>query len=57
MRFARVALADVYIRMREWDNVVAQLDAYLEENQFVPNRAQIRETRARAAQKLEVPSQ
>ena len=52
MGFARVALANTYIRMQEWENVVLQLDAYLEEHRFASNRPWVRETRALAAQKL-----
>jgi tetratricopeptide (TPR) repeat protein len=52
MGFARLALANVYIRMQEWENVVLQLDAYLEENRFASNRPSVKEARAHAAQKL-----
>lgn len=52
MGFARLALANVYIRMQEWENVVLQLDAYLEEYRFASNRPWVKEARADAAQKL-----
>ena len=52
MGFARLALANIYIRMQEWEKVVHLLDAYLEEYRFASNRPWVRETRALAAQKL-----
>jgi tetratricopeptide (TPR) repeat protein len=52
MKFARLGLANVYVAMREWENAVLQLDAYLEENPFASNRPRIKEARANAAQKL-----
>ncbi len=49
---ARLGLADVYIQLHEWDNAVAQLDAYLEALPFAPNRAAVRSVRDGAAQKM-----
>jgi Flp pilus assembly protein TadD len=43
---ARLALANVYVRMREWMNAIAQLDAYLEGNPKSEIRQQVEETRA-----------
>jgi tetratricopeptide (TPR) repeat protein len=57
MAFARLALANVYIRMKEWENVVLQLDAYLEENPFAANRSWVKEVRMEAADKLKSPRQ
>jgi tetratricopeptide (TPR) repeat protein len=57
MLFARLALADVYIRIQEWDNVVVQLDAYLQRNPFGQNRELIRSVRDDAAKKAETSSQ
>jgi len=51
---SRLALADIYIRIQEWDNVVVQLNAYLEAVPFGANRALIRSVRDEAARKLEV---
>jgi tetratricopeptide (TPR) repeat protein len=51
---SRLALADVYIRIQEWDNVVVQLDAYLDEMPFVANRGLIRSVRDEAAKKIEI---
>jgi tetratricopeptide (TPR) repeat protein len=44
---ARLALANVYIRMQEWPNVIAQLDAYLAANPKSPMRDQIQAMRSR----------
>jgi predicted Zn-dependent protease len=50
---ARLALANVYIKMQEWPNAVAQLDAYLAADPRSPSRAEVekvRDTVARRAQ-------
>ena len=52
MGYARLALANTFIKMEEWENVLLQLDAYLEEYRFATNRPWVKETRAQAAQKL-----
>jgi thioredoxin-like negative regulator of GroEL len=44
---ARLALANVYIRMQEWPNVITQLDAYLVANPKSPMRDQIQAMRSR----------
>jgi tetratricopeptide (TPR) repeat protein len=49
---ARLGLADVHIQLREWDNAVAQLDAYLAEAPFAPNRAVVRSVRDVVAQRI-----
>jgi tetratricopeptide (TPR) repeat protein len=51
---SRLALADIYFRIQEWDNVVNQLDAYLAAAPFAADRAKIRARRDDAARKLEV---
>jgi tetratricopeptide (TPR) repeat protein len=51
--FARLALANIYLRTQEWDYVIEQLDAYLRENRFASNRDQVRRVRELAVQKLE----
>jgi tetratricopeptide (TPR) repeat protein len=56
MGFARLALANVYIRMLEWDSVVEQLDAYLKSNPWANNRDQIRQARQMAIEKLDPAS-
>jgi Flp pilus assembly protein TadD len=57
LAFAHIALADVYIRMKEWDNVVAQLDTFLAERPFDRERTLIRSVRDAAARKSEFPGQ
>jgi tetratricopeptide (TPR) repeat protein len=54
---ARLALADIYIQLKEWDSVVVQLDEYLDEVPYAPNRVRIRSVRNAAAEKLATPSQ
>lgn len=44
---ARLALANVYIRIQEWPNVISQLDAYLAANPKTPLRDQIQAMRSR----------
>ena len=57
MVMARLALADIYIRLQEWDGVVAQLDQYLEDFPLAPNRVAVRAARDVAAGKLAGSSQ
>ena len=54
---AHLALADIYVRLREWDGVVVQLDRYLESVPFAPNRARVRAARNAAFERLEASSQ
>jgi tetratricopeptide (TPR) repeat protein len=51
---SRLALADIYVRIKEWDNVVDQLDRYLRAVPYGANGVSIRSMRDEAAQKLEV---
>jgi Flp pilus assembly protein TadD len=51
---SHLALADIYVRIQEWENVVKELDAYLALAPPAPNRAAIRARRDEAARKLEV---
>jgi len=44
---ARLALANVYVKIQEWTNVIAQLDAFLAENPRSPLREQVQNMRAR----------
>lgn len=53
MSFVRLAIANVHIRLQEWEAVIAQIDAYLRENPFARNRDQLREFRAGVVKKLE----
>jgi hypothetical protein len=54
---ARLALAEIYIQLKEWDGVVAQLDEYLEEVPLALNRVRVRSVRDAAARKLADSSQ
>jgi tetratricopeptide (TPR) repeat protein len=55
MSFVRLAIANVHIRLQEWEAVIDQIDAYLRENPFARNRDQVREFRAGIVKKLEAP--
>jgi tetratricopeptide (TPR) repeat protein len=54
---SRLALADIYIRLQEWDNVVKELDAYLAAAPLAADRFAVRARRDEAAGKLEVATQ
>jgi len=54
---SRLALAEIYIKLKEWDSVVLQLDQYLQELPYSPNRVRIRSVRNAAAERLVAPSQ
>jgi Tfp pilus assembly protein PilF len=53
---ARLILANLYMRERNWSAAIEQMDAYLSENPKATNRAQVQETRSRAAKNLENPA-
>jgi predicted Zn-dependent protease len=53
---ARLALANVYIKMEEWPNAIAQLDAFLAENPRAIERADVEAARAKVAQRVERPT-
>jgi tetratricopeptide (TPR) repeat protein len=57
MVLAHLALADIYVRLKEWDSVVVQLDQYLEAVPFASNRARVRAARGAAFERLEASSQ
>ena len=44
---ARLALANVYVKMQEWTNAIAQLDAYLAGNPRSELRQQVEDTRSK----------
>lgn len=52
MRTSRLALANIYSKTQEWEDVVVQLDGYLRENRFASNRPWIEEARDEAAQRI-----
>ena len=49
---ARLVLADIHMRLKEWDGVVVQLDDYLDEYPLASNRIRVRSVRNAAAEKL-----
>ena len=51
---SRLALADIYVRIQEWDNVVDQLDRYLALVPYGANGVLIRSMRDEAVRKLGV---
>jgi tetratricopeptide (TPR) repeat protein len=53
MGFVRLAIANVHIRLQEWDAVVIQLDRYLRDHPFARNRDEVRRVRDSAAKKLD----
>jgi predicted Zn-dependent protease len=48
---ARLALANVYIKMQEWSNAISQLDGYLAANPRAENRDQVLAIRMRIVQR------
>jgi thioredoxin-like negative regulator of GroEL len=50
---ARLALANVYIKMQEWPNALAQLDAYLAADPRSPSRAEVEKVRAMVSRRLQ----
>jgi tetratricopeptide (TPR) repeat protein len=55
MKPARLALADIYVRLREWDSVVVQLEAYLKEVPWASNRKTVLHVRDVAVRNLNAP--
>jgi tetratricopeptide (TPR) repeat protein len=53
MPSARLMLVNLYMKQQQWANALTQLDAYLGENPNAPDRAQILETRAKVAQRMQ----
>lgn len=50
---ARLALANVYVKMQEWSNVIAQLDAFMTENPRSPLREEVQTMRTRVVARSE----
>jgi hypothetical protein len=48
---ARLALANVYVKMQEWPNAIEQLDRYLAENPRPETRGEIEAARSRIVQR------
>ena len=53
MSLTRILLANVYMKQNRWNDVLANLDAYLQENPKASDRAAIEEMRAKIVKGLE----
>ena len=53
---SRLALTNVYIRMQEWQNAIAQLDAYLASNPRPEARAEVESMRAKLVVRSQAPA-
>jgi predicted Zn-dependent protease len=51
LSYARLALANVYIRMQEWPDAIVQLDAYLAMNPKADSRAEVEAMKAKVAER------
>src|SRR6185295_17024983 len=51
LNYARLALANVYIKIQEWQNAIAQLDGYLATNPRPESRAEVEAVRAKVSQR------
>ncbi len=52
-RPVRLMLINVYMKMGKWENVLTQLNAYLDDNPKAPDRAQMEEMRTKVREGLE----
>jgi tetratricopeptide (TPR) repeat protein len=52
MSAARLMLANVYVKLQKWEDVLENLDAYLKENPKAADRANVEQMRARIARNL-----
>jgi predicted Zn-dependent protease len=50
---SRLMLANVYVKLQKWDDVIENLDAYLSENPKATDRASVEEMRARIAKNVQ----
>lgn len=51
LSYARLALANTYIKMQEWSNAIAQLDAFLAANPKAETRSEVEKMRLKIAQR------
>ena len=56
LRWARIALANTYMRQQRWKEALAQFDAYLKEFPQVSNRGEVEEARQRILRNAASPS-
>jgi tetratricopeptide (TPR) repeat protein len=52
LRWARIALANLYIKQSRWKEAVAEFDAYLEQFKKVSNRGEVEEARKKVVAQL-----
>ena len=52
LRWARIALANIYMKQRKWKEAVAEFDAYLEQFKKVSNRGEVEEKRKKVVAQL-----
>ncbi len=52
LRWARIALANIYMKQHKWTEALAEFDAYLEQYKKVSNRGEVEETRKKVAAQL-----
>jgi predicted Zn-dependent protease len=52
LRWARIALANMYMKQRKWTEALAEFDAYLEQYKKVSNRGEVEETRKKVAAQI-----
>ena len=50
---ARLMLANVYVKLQRWENVIENLDAYLKENPKATDRASVEQMRASIAKSVQ----
>ncbi len=53
LRWARIALANIYMKQYRWKEAVAEFDLYLEQFKKVSNRGEVEETRRQVLAQLE----
>ena len=52
MSVARLMLANVYVKLQKWDDVIENLDEYLKENPKAADRASVEQMRARIVKSI-----
>jgi tetratricopeptide (TPR) repeat protein len=57
LRWARIGLANLYIRQNRWRDAMVEFDAYLAEFPKVSNRSEVQAARKKVAQQLGAPSE
>jgi hypothetical protein len=56
LRWARIALGNMYMKQRRWSEAIAEFDAYLEQFKKVSNRGEVEEARKKAVAQLALVS-